>query len=251
MDGIINFNKPTGISSAKALYGVRAATGQRKSGHAGTLDPGASGVLILCMGKATKLVEKLMDQPKIYRTTARLDVTSESFDVDRPLIPIDVTQPPSLAHVASTLAGFEGESLQVPPAISAVKIKGVPAYKRVRNGEEFKLRPKLVRIYWIALLRYDWPKIEFEMACGRGTYVRGLIRDLGQNLGTGGCLTKLTRTQVGPFTLDSSCTLDDLGSADIEDQYLLKIEKARELLDQPPVIPKRPIQSALTLDSKL
>ena len=120
MDGIINLNKPVGITSAKALYRVRSLTRQRKSGHAGTLDPAASGVLVICLGKATKLVESIMDQPKVYRATARLDVTSESFDSDRPLIPVEVANVPTLETVQAACTSFEGTIEQVPPQISAI-----------------------------------------------------------------------------------------------------------------------------------
>ena len=129
MDGLIILNKPPGITSAKVLYRVRKVTGQRKSGHAGTLDPAAEGVLILCLGAATKLVEQLMDQPKLYRATARLDVTSDSFDSDRPLQPVQVDRVPEPAEVGAAMRQFEGEILQVPPAVSALKIGGRPAYK--------------------------------------------------------------------------------------------------------------------------
>ena len=204
MDGIINLDKPTGITSAKALYRVRSITRQRKSGHAGTLDPGASGVLVLCLGKATKLVESIMDQPKVYRAKARLDVTSESFDSDRPLVPVEVAAVPSPERLQEACKPFEGQIEQIPPRISAVKVGGQPAYKRARRNEPVELAPRPARIYWLHVYRYAWPDLDFELCCGRGTYVRSLIRDLGATLCTGGCLTSLIRTRVGPFTLESS-----------------------------------------------
>jgi tRNA pseudouridine55 synthase len=210
MDGIINLHKPAGITSAKALYRVRAVTGQRKSGHAGTLDPAASGVLLLCLGRATKLVERIMDQPKLYRAGAHLDVTSESFDSDRPMRPVVGCERPDASHIVEALRGFEGEIQQVPPAISAVKVAGQPAYKRKAADAPLNLRPRPVQVYWIHLHRYDWPRIDFEMCCGRGTYVRALIRDLAAQLGTGGCLTSLVRTRVGPFAIENAVLLDDI-----------------------------------------
>lgn len=213
MDGLIVLNKPVGITSAKAVYRVRKITGQRKSGHAGTLDPGASGVLIICLGRGTKLVERLMDLPKTYRAAARLDVTSESFDSDRPLVPVPVDRPPPLEAVESALQSFVGVVEQVPPQVSAVKVGGVPAYKRVRRGQEVTLAARPVRIDAIRLLAYAWPSLEFEVTCGRGTYVRALIRDLGTRLGTGGCLTALCRTRVGPFSLDGATTFEAFEAA--------------------------------------
>ena len=240
MDGLINFHKPTGITSAKALYKVRAITKQKKSGHAGTLDPAASGVLILCMGKATKLVESIMDHPKVYRTTARLDVTSESFDSDRPLMPVPVTSPPGESAVREALAGFEGTIQQVPPGISAIKVGGVPAYKRAGADAQVALAPRPVTIYWLHLHRYDFPVIDFEMCCGRGTYVRSLIRDLGTRLGTGGVLTSLVRTQIGPFKLESAWTLDALKNATDPRAYLIDLLDAKSLFTQSRVIPPKP-----------
>lgn len=240
MDGLINFHKPVGITSAKALYKVRAITKQKKSGHAGTLDPAARGVLILCMGKATKLVESIMDHPKVYRTTARLDATSESFDSDRPLVPIDVTIPPSETQVREALAGFEGTIQQVPPSISAIKIGGVPAYRRAGTDREVELAARPVIVYWLHLHRYEYPLIDFEMCCGRGTYVRSLIRDLGVRLGTGGVLTSLVRTRIGPLTLETAWTLDALKAAISPADYVIDLLQAREWFESAKSIPPRP-----------
>jgi tRNA pseudouridine55 synthase len=241
LDGIINLHKPTGITSAKALYKVRSITKQRKSGHAGTLDPGASGVLLLCLGKATKLVEKLMDQPKVYRTTARLDVTSESLDADRPLVPIPIDVAPTEDALRDALRSFVGVIEQVPPRISAVKVGGQPAYRRARRNQPLELAARPVSIYWLHLHRYAWPEVEFEMCCGRGTYVRSLIRDLGARLETGGCLTSLVRRQVGPFTLDRAWTLDRLQTAPPVEEYLIDLERVRALLAPAPEIPPPPV----------
>ncbi len=241
VDGLIVLDKPIGLTSAKALYRVRRITGQRKSGHSGTLDPGASGVLVLCMGKATKLTELIMDQPKAYRARARLDVTSESFDSDSPHIPVDVDNVPTTDRVLSTCSAFEGTIDQVPPRISAVKIGGLPSYRRARGGQDIEPASRPVRIYWIHVHRYDWPEIEFEMCCGRGTYVRSLIRDLGVKLNVGGCLTSLVRTRVGPFTLQDAYTFDTLQDACPED-FLVDLDRARTLLAPERIeIPQRPV----------
>lgn len=241
LDGIINLRKPIGITSAKALYRVRSITDQRKSGHAGTLDPGASGVLVLCLGRATKLVESIMDQPKVYRATARLDVTSESLDADSPLVSVRCNAVPSLDQIADVLLPLEGDILQVPPRISALKIGGVPAYKRARKGQPFELAARPVRIYWLCLHAYEWPTLDFEVCCGRGTYIRSLIRDIGERLGTGGCLSSLVRSRVGPFTLDDGHTFDSLLCEAGPEDYLTPLERAREMLDPAAItIPARP-----------
>lgn len=241
LNGIINFDKPTGITSARALYKVRSITRQRKSGHAGTLDPGASGVLVLCLGHATKLVETIMDQPKVYRATARLDVISESHDSDRPLNPVEVAEAPTLEAVQAACESFEGVIEQAPPQISAVKVGGRPAYKRTASNERLVLAPRPVRVYWLHVHGYSWPKIDFEVCCGRGTYVRSLIRDLGQRLGTGGCLTSLVRRRVGPFIEADAWSLADMKTASGPEEYLLDLDLARRLLDPGAVvIPNRP-----------
>ena len=240
IDGIINLHKPVGITSAKALYKVRAITQMRKSGHTGTLDPGASGVLVLCVGKATKLVEQVMDQPKVYRAKARLDVTSESFDSDRPHRPIDVPTAPSDDVVRQALAGFEGEIWQTPPAISAIKVKGVPAYKLAGTDAAPELKPRQVQVYWTHLHAYDWPVIDFEVCCGRGTYIRAIIRDLGEVLGTGGCLTELARLAVGPFRLEEAWTLESMATAPPA-TFILPLADVKQLLNSnassPPAMP--------------
>ncbi|MCH7812703.1 MAG: hypothetical protein IID40_01655 [Planctomycetes bacterium] len=147
LHGIINFHKHPGITSAKALYAVRKVVGQRKSGHAGTLDPAADGVLVLCLGRATKLVEQVMDQPKVYRARARLDVTSASFDSDRPLVDVAVGSPPDEAAVRAALERFVGEIQQVPPAVSAIKVGGQASYKLERRGQAVPLKARPARIY--------------------------------------------------------------------------------------------------------
>ncbi len=251
LDGIINFHKGTGISSARALYRVRRVTGQRKSGHAGTLDPNASGVLVLCLGKATKLVELLMDQPKVYRTTARLDVTSSSFDAETELVDVSVTAPPDRGAIDSACASFMGLFQQVPPLTSAVKVNGQPAYKRARENETLELRSREVRVDWIHVHSYEWPMIDFEMCCGRGTYVRSLIRDLGLALGVGGTLTSLVRKQVGPFRLDDAWLHEEIENAWESMDFLVDLEKAREMLTHDAkMIPSRPAADGSPLSSE-
>jgi tRNA pseudouridine55 synthase len=241
MDGLINLYKPTGLSSAQSLYRVRKITGVRKSGHAGTLDPLASGVLILCLGKATKLVEALMDQPKVYRARARLDVTSESFDSDRPMVTVETAGLPTAEGVQAAVDRFQGEIEQVPPIVSALKVGGRPAYKLARAGQDVNLQPRAVRVYWTHVHSYKWPELDFEVCCGRGTYIRALIRDIGTVLETGGCLTELNRTRVGPFAADDAWVLEALSVARGPEEYLVPLEAARERLAEKPIaIPPAP-----------
>ena len=145
-DGLLNFRKPTGITSAKALYKVRAVTQIRKSGHAGTLDPAADGVLLLCMGKGTKRVERLMNLSKVYHAIGRLDVTNHSLDSDSPYAAVEIQAIPSKDEVAQAAAHLQGFHEQIPPAVSAVKVAGVRSYKLARRGQAVPLKPRAVRI---------------------------------------------------------------------------------------------------------
>ena len=238
--GLLVIDKPVGIASTRLLYRVRRITGIRKSGHAGTLDPKADGVLILCLGRATKLVESLMELPKVYRAAARLDVTNPGYDLEMPLETVNVVSPPTREQVIEAFGRMEGDIMQAPPIFSAVKIDGQPAYKLALKDRIKKLDPKPVTIYWIVVRRYEWPELEFEVACGRGTYIRSLIRDLGEALGTGGCLTSLCRVAVGPFHVDDAVDEESLRTHPLEDA-LIPLETARDRIEKArSVVPDRP-----------
>jgi len=240
VDGLLNVYKPVGLTSARAVDQVRRITGERKSGHAGTLDPAAEGVLLVCLGRGTKLVERLMDLPKVYRATARLDCVSRGFDSEKGMQPVSVARVPSEAELRTALAALEGWIEQVPPAFSALKISGVAAYKLARHGRIPELPPRRVHVYWIHVRRYSWPELDFEVACGRGTYIRALVRDLGLRLNTGGCLTGLLRSAVGPFQVASAWRLEHLAGARPE-EYLVPLDAAqRRVQDFGGKVPPRP-----------
>lgn len=233
LDGIINLYKPLGITSARALHRVRGIVGFKKSGHAGSLDPAAEGVLIVCQGRATKLVERVMDLPKTYAATARLDLTSISYDSEGETEEVSVARVPTADEVTAAFAEFVGDIWQVPPRRSAVKLGGVPAYKTMDLENPTEIRPRQVRIDAMNVLSFDWPVVRFEMKCGRGTYVRSVIRDVGAKLETGGCLTALERTAVGPFRMEDAIGLDDLRTAVAEGgRYLIPLDEARAMLSE-------------------
>lgn len=232
IDGAINFCKPSGITSAKALYRLRKLLNIRKSGHAGTLDPLATGVLVICTGRGTRLVEQWMVQPKVYRATARLDVTSTSFDADHPMHPVPVAWIPEEEQVRAVLSAFIGRIQQVPPAVSALKVGGRRAYHLTRKGKPPFLAPRPVDIYAIQLHRFQWPELEFDMTCGRGTYVRALIRDIGVALSTGGCLTALQRRAVGPFRIETACSLADIEADPRLEAWLVPLDEIRTQLQR-------------------
>lgn len=239
MDGVFVLDKPAGISSARAVTLVRRISGVRKSGHAGTLDPLATGVLLVCQGRATKLVERMMGLPKVYRATARLDLTSDSFDIDHPTRPAVVHAMPSLEKVSEALAAIEGTIDQVPPNVSALKVGGQAAYVRTRRGEQLILPPRSVTLYWSCVHRFDWPALEFSIACSRGFYVRALVRDLGTALGVGGCITALRRMAVGPFHVDSAHTLETLRGGGVGFGLLPVSHVLTQLDAQSGVVPPR------------
>ncbi len=206
--GLVNLYKPVGRSSAHYVYRLRRVFGLRKIGHAGTLDPFADGVLLACVGRATKLVECLMDLPKCYRTTLRLGVTNATFDPEQPFEAVPGASDPGEAAIQGCIDGLVGLVDQVPPAFSAIRTGGVQSYTRARKGRAVELPARLVRIDRIVILEYGWPRLALEIQCGRGTYIRSLARDIGASLGCGACCETLTRTAVGPFTVDAAIRLE-------------------------------------------
>jgi tRNA pseudouridine55 synthase len=213
MDGIINLDKPAGTSSARAVAAVKRLLPRgTKIGHAGTLDPFATGVLLLLVGKATKSCERLMDQPKQYEATVIFGATTATDDPESPEVPTPEAKPVSFSQVSNALRKFEGDILQRPPAFSAMKVEGRRAYDLAREGRLVQLEPRPVRVYGIEALSFQWPLLRLSIECGRGTYVRSLARDLGQALRVGGYLAQLRRTRVGDFDVQNAVTLERLAA---------------------------------------
>jgi tRNA pseudouridine55 synthase len=209
--GVINLDKPAGISSAAAVARVKRLLPRgTKIGHAGTLDPFATGVLLLLVGKATKLCERLMDQPKQYETTIKLGATTVTDDLESPERPWPDVQPALIQQIQATLPRFVGEIQQRPPAFSAMKIDGRRAYDLAREGQEVTMKSRAVRVSSIELLDYNWPLLRLKIDCGRGTYIRSLARDIGATLNAGAYLTQLRRTRVGDLGVESSVALETL-----------------------------------------
>lgn len=228
--GLINLYKPIGDSSAQFVYRLRRVFGIRKVGHAGSLDPFADGVLLGCVGGGTSLVERLMGLPKTYVTCLHLGVTNECHDPERPFIPVANVTPPANADITAALASFVGDIDQAPPAFSAMKVGGVSSYRAARRGAAIELPPRRIRVDSIKLISYEWPRLRFEIQCGRGTYIRALARDMGERLGCGACCETLTRTAVGPFTIDDSCHLPTASEDEVRAR-LMSVKQVRELLE--------------------
>jgi tRNA pseudouridine55 synthase len=211
LQGVINLDKPAGISSARAVNLVKRRLPRgTKIGHAGTLDPFATGVLLLLVGKATKLCESLMDQPKQYRATVKLGATTPTDDPESEEIAVLGAVTPTPVQVQEALGKFVGEILQTPPVYSAMKVDGRRAYDLARRGNDVKLDPRPVKVYALELIGFRWPYVKVTIDCGRGTYIRAIARDLGQALACGAHLTELTRTKVGSFTLDDAVSLEQI-----------------------------------------
>lgn len=201
LHGLIVVDKPLGLSSMDVVRRVRRAAGGAKTGHAGTLDPLATGVVICCLGRATRAAERLMGLPKVYEAAVDLSAFTTTDDREGEPKPVEVASPPTAAEIDRACRRFVGRIEQTPPAFSAVHVDGQRAYKLARRGEAVEIPTKTVRIDAIDVLSYDWPLLNVRVHCGRGTYIRSLARDLGVALGTGGHLASLRRTAVGPYTL--------------------------------------------------
>ena len=212
MDGILIINKPIGPTSHDIVDKIRKITGIKKVGHAGTLDPFASGVLILLIGKATKLQSKFMDAPKTYIGTLKLGETTDTYDLtgikskfQNPNFKSNPNfQIPNTKIIQKTLKLFIGEIKQTPPIYSAIKINGQSAYKMARRGEKPKIKPRKIKIYNIKILKYKWPHLHIKVKCGKGAYIRSLAHDLGKKLGCGAYLKELTRIEAGKFSMENS-----------------------------------------------
>jgi tRNA pseudouridine55 synthase len=217
MEGVINLDKPAGITSAAAVARVKRLLPRgTRIGHAGTLDPFATGVLLLLVGKATKRCEELINQPKSYQATMKLGATTETDDLDSPEVPVMGFVQPTIEQLRAALGPMVGEVMQQPPKYSAMKIGGRRAYDLARRGKPVELAPRKIRIDRIDLLDFRWPLVKLEIDCGRGAYIRAIARDLGEALRTGGYLTQLRRTRVGEFTAEKAVSLERLTSMGVD-----------------------------------
>jgi tRNA pseudouridine55 synthase len=205
-DGLLVLDKPGGVTSRDAVdAALRWFPRRTRMGHTGTLDPLATGVLVLCLGAATRLAEYVQRMSKTYRTELRLGARSDTDDADGVVTPVAMA-PPDASVVAAHLTNFVGAIEQTPPAYSAAKVAGRRAYDLARQRQEVNLIPRIVHIYGIDVLHYEYPSLKLEVRCGKGTYIRSLARDLGERLGCGAFVQTLRRTCVGPFSVDDAAT---------------------------------------------
>ncbi len=211
MDGFLNLDKPSGITSRAAVDAVVRCVGRKvKVGHAGTLDPLATGVLVVALGAGTRLIEYVQRMPKTYRAGVRLGATSTTDDADGEVSLVEGATPPSTEALLAALAGQVGVISQLPPRFSALKVGGKRAYDLARRGDDVALKPRAVRIDRVECREYLWPDLVIEVDCGAGTYIRSIARDVGAALGCGGYVTSLRRTRIGAFTEQESMSVEDV-----------------------------------------
>lgn len=235
MDGVINVYKPAGMTSFTCVSKVRRALGEKKAGHAGTLDPEASGVLPVCIGKGTKCVDEFLNMPKRYTGEVTFGFKTDTCDIwgmktdsvevdDNKLKSLDINK------VIEAAEHFRGEIEQIPPDYAAIKIGGVPAYKLARQGKEFEMRSRKVTVYDITVKDFvvkegEYPKAVIDVKCSRGTYIRSIFRDLGEYLGVFGCMSALERTEYGFLSARKGVRVEDIGKNTVvcyTPDYILK-----------------------------
>lgn len=208
LDGAILIDKPAGPTSHDVVDAVRRHFGIKKVGHCGTLDPNATGLLIIVLGRGTKLSERLMSDDKVYEGTIKFGETTNSYDADGELVTSLPVPPMTVAELNQAAAPFLGDQMQTPPMVSAVKKDGVPLYKLARKGIEVPREPRLIHIYKFEFSAYQEPMGHFRVACTKGTYVRALAHELGQKLGCGAHLATLRRLVSGKFEVANAIQLD-------------------------------------------
>ena len=210
LDGAILIDKPAGPTSHDVVDAIRRQFGIKKVGHCGTLDPNATGLLIIVLGRGTKLSEKLMSDDKVYEGAIKFGETTNSYDADGELVASLPVPPMTVEQLNEATAPFIGDIMQTPPMVSAVKINGVPLYKLARKGIEVPREPRLVHVYNFKFSAYQEPLGHFRLACTKGTYVRSIAHELGEKLGCGAHLASLRRVNSGKFDVADAIPLAEV-----------------------------------------
>jgi len=232
ISGIVVLDKANGLSSNAALQEVKRLYEANKAGHAGSLDPLATGVLPVCLGEATKVSQFLLDSDKCYRARIKLGIRTDTGDSEGSIIERNTGISVSRKAIERALTKFKGEIEQVPPMHSAIKMNGVPLYKLARKGISVEREPRLVTLYQVCLLEFVNSELELEISCSKGTYIRTIADDLGQELGCGAHVIELRRTQAGVFTEKDSISAEELAlekenrGLDKIDQFLIPMDRA-------------------------
>ena len=223
LDGAILIDKPSGPTSHDVVDAIRRQFNIKKVGHCGTLDPNATGLLIIVLGRGTKLSERLMSDDKVYEGTIKFGEATDSYDSDGELTGSLPVMPMTLDQLNEEAATFVGDLMQKPPMVSAVKKGGVPLYKLARKGVEVPREPRLIHVYTFRFSKYEEPLAEFRLACTKGTYVRSVAHELGQKIGCGAHLSRLRRVVSGKFDVADARPLDEilrLSASDLEKRVI-------------------------------
>ena len=229
-DGAILIDKPAGPTSHDVVDAIRREFRLKKVGHCGTLDPAATGLLIIVLGRGTKLSEKLMGDDKVYEGTAKFGESTDSYDADGECVASLPVPPMTLEEINEYAAGFQGDQMQMPPMVSAVKVKGVPLYKMARKGVEVERKARLIHVYSFRFTDYTEPVGFFRVACTKGTYVRALVHELGGKAGCGAHLASLRRVISGKFDVKDAIRFEDvlrISPAELEKRVLPFLQLAR------------------------
>jgi tRNA pseudouridine55 synthase len=229
-DGLLLVDKPSGPTSHDIVAKIRHRFRIPKVGHGGTLDPMATGLLIILLGKGTKISERVMGHDKTYEGTLRLGIETDSQDADGQVVAEQDAAAITAEQVAEQMKSRLGDQMQMPPMVSAIKIKGVPLYKLARKGETVERPPKLIHVYRFDLVEFVPPDVRFVVECTKGTYIRTLAHDIGQALGVGAHLVQLRRTKIGRFDVANASTLDELLARPSLDGRILPLAAALPLL---------------------
>lgn len=232
MNGILLVDKPVGVTSHDVVDRIRRAAGIRRVGHTGTLDPAATGLLVLCLGAATRLSEFLTRLDKVYEGSMLLGVVTDSYDMDGKVVEERAVPRLDPERIQDVFDEFTGEIQQIPPMVSAVKVRGERLYKKARKGEVVEREPRPVVVSEFRLLGLDSPIVEFRVRCSRGTYVRTLCFDVGERLGCGATLKALRRTAVGAHSVADALPVDAFATREDVERRLLPLDRA---LDMPAV----------------
>lgn len=224
MEGFLLIDKPAGMTSHDVVDRVRRITGTKRVGHAGTLDPFATGLLLVGVGRsATRHMQEIVGLPKEYEAEFTLGATTETDDIEGAVQEMPNVTPPSTTAIQEKIQTFLGEIDQIPPSYSAIKIQGKKMYEAARENKPLHAPARRVRIDAVDVISYEWPKLTVHIACGSGTYIRALARDLGQTLGVGGYVSTLRRTSIGSFGINEAVTLKTLEHEDWS-AFLLPVE---------------------------
>lgn len=231
MNGVLNIFKPKGMSSFDAVRIVKKVAGTGKVGHTGTLDPEATGVLPICIGKATKIIDYIMDSEKVYEVTLKLGIRTTTYDLEGEVLEEKDCNHLTDVEILQAVNSFIGEYSQVPPMYSALKQNGVRLYELARKGIEVEREGRLITIYNIEDIKINNPYISMKVSCSKGTYIRSLCYDIGEKLGVFATMTELNRAKTSVFSQEESININDLTKENIN-EYILSMEEALEKYDK-------------------